>query len=237
MIWDLRLPPAPATRRFGSGGASHPPASTQARIPGDVGGGGDPRTGDRPGNGPTVLPGRYTVTLTAGSTTSSGTLEVRTDPRVAIGERDLTAQHRFLMSVYDAQLTAGRASTAISSIQGQTDRVTKALASLKSSSADLRSSADAFTAAIRSNQSAVTRAAGSLSGLARNVSRSTSRPTVAQQAALADALAQLKRAIADLNQTLATRVPAFNRQLDTAGVPASVPRITAPAAITWTTEM
>jgi hypothetical protein len=222
VVWDLRYPPAPGGRRFGGegggGGTPHPLASTQARIPGDFGGGGDPRTQDRAGNGPTVLPGRYTVTLRAGSTTSKGVLEVDGDPRVTISDEDRLAQHQFLMTAYEAQLMAGKATARVTAIEKQADDIGKALASAKPAHADVTQAVTTFTQAMRDVQGGVARAAGALGGLSRNVSRSTSRPTPDQDQALADAQAALKTALAALDQAVATKVPMINRQLEAAGL-------------------
>jgi len=49
--------------------------------------------------GPFVLPGRYTVTLSAGGTTRSRPLDVGLDPRVRVGAGDLEAQLRLSQAI------------------------------------------------------------------------------------------------------------------------------------------
>src|SRR5262245_11753912 len=75
-VWDLRYP-RPAARSFRSSIAA-------------VRGGGTPMLPF----GPFVLPGRYTVTLSANGTTRSRPLEVGLDPRVRVAAGDLEAQLR-----------------------------------------------------------------------------------------------------------------------------------------------
>ena len=51
--------------------------------------------------GPWVLPGRYTVKLTANGKTYSQTLTVKMDPRVQTSSAELERQHRLSMKLYD----------------------------------------------------------------------------------------------------------------------------------------
>ena len=80
-VWDLRYP-RPAARSFRSSIAA-------------VRGGGTPALP----LGPFVLPGRYTVTLSAGGATRSRPLEVRLDPRVRVADGDLEAQLRLSQAI------------------------------------------------------------------------------------------------------------------------------------------
>src|SRR5262249_51419866 len=58
---------------------------------------------DTPGEplGPAVLPGQYTVKLTAGGRSYSQPLTVKKDPRVKTSERDLEEQFALSMRSYD----------------------------------------------------------------------------------------------------------------------------------------
>ncbi|HEY3380701.1 MAG TPA: hypothetical protein VGK32_02975 [Vicinamibacterales bacterium] len=82
-VWDLRLAP-PKAFEFG-----YPIAAT----PHD--------TAPEP-KGPWVLPGRYTVKLTAGAAALSQPLVVRMDPRVKTPQEDLDRQFTLSMRLYDA---------------------------------------------------------------------------------------------------------------------------------------
>jgi len=81
--WDLRYPPPKAFRFF------YPISAT----PGDTAA--EPR-------GPWVLPGKYTVRLTAGGVTQSQTLVVKMDPRVKTPAEGLAQQFDLSIKLYDA---------------------------------------------------------------------------------------------------------------------------------------
>ena len=81
-VWDLHYP-RPAVLRF--------------RYPISAVAGNTPVTPF----GPWVLPGRYTVKLTANGKTYSQTLTVKMDPRVQTSSVELEQQHRLSMKLYD----------------------------------------------------------------------------------------------------------------------------------------
>ena len=80
-VWDLHYP-RPAVLRF-----SYPIAAT-------------PRNTPIVPFGPWVLPGRYTVRLTAGGQTSSQTLVVKMDPRVQTSPAAIARQFEHAMTLY-----------------------------------------------------------------------------------------------------------------------------------------
>ncbi len=241
LVWDLRYTPPPATNRPPTPGVdtkARPSEATLARIPGDYGGGGDITGGESGGEpilptGPPVLPGLYTITLTAGGASSRATVRVEGDPRIPISDSDRQAQHRFLMAAYRAQLAGAEATTATSTLRDGIEAITKAIAAEKTPPAGLKPATDEFARRVRGLQGEIGRGAGRVGGLVRSVSRSTSRPTASQQAELADALAALKASITTLNDTITTGVPTLNQQIDAAQIAASVPHLQAPARVTW----
>ena len=81
-VWDLHYP-RPAVLRF--------------RYPISAVAGNTPVTPF----GPWVLPGRYTVKLTANGKTYSQTLTVKMDPRVQTSSAEIERQHRLSMKLYD----------------------------------------------------------------------------------------------------------------------------------------
>jgi photosystem II stability/assembly factor-like uncharacterized protein len=83
VVWDLRYPP-PKVETF-----SYPIAAVPYDTP-------------RQPAGPWVMPGRYTVTLTAGSARASQPLDVRMDPRVKTSIPDLEQQFTLSMQLYGA---------------------------------------------------------------------------------------------------------------------------------------
>jgi len=82
-IWDLHLPP-PKTDQFSFPIAAGPHDTPRRPV------------------GPWVLPGRYTVTLTAEGTRVNHPLVVRMDPRVKTSREALEQQFTLSMQVYEA---------------------------------------------------------------------------------------------------------------------------------------
>jgi photosystem II stability/assembly factor-like uncharacterized protein len=94
-VWDLRYPPPPSARR------SYPIAAIYGDTPAD------PR-------GPLVLPGRYTVKLTAEKKTYTQPLVVKMDPRVHTPAAGLAQQFELSMQCYEA---VGQAHAILSEIR------------------------------------------------------------------------------------------------------------------------
>ena len=242
VIWDLRLAPPPQVPRPTTPDVdtthARPAESTLARIPGDYGGGGDPTGGEAGGElpktlGPTVLPGHYTVTLTAGGHRERELLFVQGDPRVHATARDRQQQYRFLFAVYEAQESSGPAITAVRALHESVSAVTKAIGALTAPPAAAKQAAADFAKTVADLQRDLGRAASGIGRLGGSVARSTSRPTVAQETALADTMARLKSLVDQLNGTIATGASRLNQQLEAAGVPSTVPRVKAPAPVKW----
>ena len=99
--WDLRYePPVKPDPDAGEGGFGGPP------------------------RGPLVLPGTYTVTLSAGGQQKSRTVEVRDDPRIQVGDADRRAWH-------EASRRAARLWTRADAANRTMDRVKKQLTALQ----------------------------------------------------------------------------------------------------------
>jgi len=82
-----------------------------------------------PETGPLVLPGRYTLRLTANGKTVTAPLEVRLDPRVTVTPADLEAQVRFVLGVRDDITRLTDIVTALQSVRRQVQERRAALAS------------------------------------------------------------------------------------------------------------
>ena len=102
MAWDLRYPPPPGAER------SFSIAAIYRNTPsGPV--------------GPYVHPGRYRVRLTVDGAVSERTLDVRIDPRVAIGQDDLQVQTDLSLACYRGHIRAQEIRDAIDAILKRTD--------------------------------------------------------------------------------------------------------------------
>ncbi len=104
-VWDLQAPPP----------RSHGSEPTIAAIPHD--------TPLEP-EGPTVPPGRYTVTLDADGARSTQTLVVRQDPRSRVSQNDLLEQFAFASSMWAG---ANRAYDAAAAVRARDPKAAAAL--------------------------------------------------------------------------------------------------------------
>jgi hypothetical protein len=89
-VWDLRYA-TPAVQQF-----SYPISAVAANTP-------------REPRGPWVVPGNYTVTVTADGVSRSQPLSVVMDPRVRLSAADLASIHTLTMGVYDDLTTTDTA--------------------------------------------------------------------------------------------------------------------------------
>ncbi|HKE28769.1 MAG TPA: hypothetical protein VKB88_40745 [Bryobacteraceae bacterium] len=114
VVWDLRMQPPRARRVSGEGDA-----------------GGDPEGGRGfPARGPLVLPGKYTVRLTAGGKTLSRELEVKTDPTVPATPEALRSQLEINLKLRDMTSSVNDALRGIDSYKSQLDTAEKTVRAL-----------------------------------------------------------------------------------------------------------
>jgi photosystem II stability/assembly factor-like uncharacterized protein len=109
VMWDLRYT-GPRARR--------------AAMDGE---GGDPETGGRgfPARGPLVLPGKYTVRLTAGGKTLTRELEVKLDPTIQVTPEALRTQLDTNLKLRDMQSSVNDALRGIDTYKAQLDTATQ----------------------------------------------------------------------------------------------------------------
>ncbi len=157
-VWDLHYP-RPAVLRF--------------RYPISAVAGNTPVTPF----GPWVLPGRYTVKLTANGKTYSQTLTVKMDPRVQTPSAELERQHQLSMKLYDL-------------LQHDFD----ALTDVRAFRADRRNAARENEAAVL--ERSLTRLSGNLGSLLSTIERADMAPT----SQVVEAIGTVER---ELNVTLA----------------------------------
>jgi hypothetical protein len=109
VVWDLRYT-GPKPRRAAAEGES-----------------GDPETGGRgfPARGPLVLPGKYTVRLTAAGTTQTRELEVKLDPTIPVTPDALRTQLDINLKLRDMQSAVNDALRGIDTYKSQLDTATQ----------------------------------------------------------------------------------------------------------------
>jgi photosystem II stability/assembly factor-like uncharacterized protein len=99
-VWDLHYPPPPAERR------AYPISAIYRNTPSEP-------------MGPEVLPGQYTVKLTAGGKTYTQPLTVKMDSRVNTPPEGLAQQFRLSMQCYEGMQRVGLALAQVRQLRGQ----------------------------------------------------------------------------------------------------------------------
>src|SRR5256714_2957588 len=139
-VWDLHYPPPAALRH-------EYPIAAVSRAP------------RREPRGPWVLPGRYTVRLTADGRTLTRALSVTMDPRVAASPRALQRQLALAQRVVDA---LRRDSTALAALRGVRADIGRARGQAGAALATGLDSLDRGAAALESGDASLTRLNGQL---------------------------------------------------------------------------
>jgi hypothetical protein len=170
-------------------------------------------------NGPKVLPGMYTATMTAGGITMSSEFEVMLDPRVEVSEADLMARQDAMMSAYALMKPQYEARQAMRRIQQQLTETQEMLTD--DTPSEVRDEIRAIRRELTDIQRAMSGGGGGRRGRGGGFGAFeswTGRPT-------ADALFQLEQqwdrlpgAIERINVVISERMPALNRMLDEYGV-------------------
>jgi photosystem II stability/assembly factor-like uncharacterized protein len=108
-----------------------------------VSGGDDPEAGGGfgfPARGPLVLPGKYTVRLTAGGKTLTRELEVKVDPTIPVSSEALHTQLDVNLKLRDMQSSVNDALRGIDSYKGQIENAQKSVRALDPQAAKLLAS-------------------------------------------------------------------------------------------------
>jgi photosystem II stability/assembly factor-like uncharacterized protein len=172
--WDLRMEP--------------PTAEGQRESPSGGGPGGPPL-------GPLVLPGIYTVTVTAGGRLLKGELHVEGDPRVVFPDADRRIRQTALLNLYALQKSLSAARVAGATAAGQLD--TPGGRGLYSSRADAASRLTRVQADLVAQFNAVT-------SLSRAIEGYSGLPTADQRKQIDWAFEDAGRAIEAMNRVLQT---------------------------------
>ena len=174
-VWDLRYPPPAATaREFPMTAIVHDTPSSP--------------------KGPWVVPGSYTVRLTAGGKSQTQTLKVEMDPRVTVPAADLAKQLETSLRVTDA---IARDAAALSQVHALRESLRKAKESAKGPAADSLASLDEKAASLEGSgggrrgggrtaamRDDLARVNGRLVGLLDVLQEADAPPTAAMSAAL-----------------------------------------------------
>ncbi|HMD87206.1 MAG TPA: glycoside hydrolase [Terriglobia bacterium] len=175
--------------------------------------------------GPSVLPGRYLVRLTAGGKTLSASLSVVMDPRVMTPAAGLRQQHQIethlaalINESFDAQAEVRGLDHQLETLAKQASGpVAEAVGALRKKVSGLAESRRGVSAP-PSPEPTLSRVAGELGQLYGQVGGSDAAPTATQTAALAAVEKDDAEVMARWKAIKSTDLPALNRQLSGAGL-------------------
>jgi hypothetical protein len=176
--------------------------------------------------GPSVLPGRYAVRLTAGGKTLTAPLNVMMDPRVTTPAAALRQQHEvethlaaMMDESYDTQAELRGLDHQLETLSKQAQgAVAEAVSALRTKLSALTGGRARFPAP-RSPEATLSRIAGEIGGLYGQVGRADVAPTATQLAALAAVEKDQAAVMARWKAIKSADLPALNRQLSGSGLP------------------
>ena len=175
--------------------------------------------------GPRVLPGSYTVALSAGGETMVEEAEVRLDPRVEISRGELMARHTAMMDSYRLSGVVAAAREGIGEAReqlGQADERVEAAAeapeSLRDEIAALREAVDEVAGELGGGGFGGGGGAGAGAGVWRQVESATSPPTADQLWRIDRSWEELPAIIERLNELVTVSLPALNAKLYAEGL-------------------
>jgi photosystem II stability/assembly factor-like uncharacterized protein len=182
---------------------------------------------DTPGEplGPSVLPGRYTVRLTAGGKTVTAPLNVLMDPRVTTPAASLQQQHEvethlaaMMDQTFDAQAELRGLDHQLETLsKSATGPIAETVGALRKKVAALAGGRGGFFAP-PSPELTLARLAGEIGGLYGQVGRADVAPTASQLAALAAVEKDQAAVMGRWEAIKSTDLPALNRQLNVGGL-------------------
>lgn len=213
VTWDMRLDPAvPSEGGSGRGGR-----------------GGGRGAGAGGGDGPLVLPGKYTVTIAIPgvSRTMRGELAVVGDPLDTSTPAERSVRQEALLRAYGLQKTLVTARTAVRALIEQAPAIKQDLTRGGSAAA---ASADSIAARLARVQAEVDRLAGIAGTVLRAIEGFNTPPTADQRQQLGWATDDAMRAIALINRTSQTEIPALYAQHARGTAPRVVGPVATPAA-------
>jgi photosystem II stability/assembly factor-like uncharacterized protein len=194
-VWDLRYPP-PAVLQF-----RYPIAAIHRDTP-------------REPRGPWVLPGQYTVRLTAGDAIETRPLTVRMDPRVTTSAEALQRQLAASLRVDDGLTRSRDTLNEVRVLRGETGALLRRQLPAALAGAIRAVEAHAATIEIGDGRGpGVGRLNGQLATLLDLFQSADVAPTSQGEAALAGALAALDGRIDEWRALVASDVPPINLQL------------------------
>jgi photosystem II stability/assembly factor-like uncharacterized protein len=182
-----------------------------------------------PPQGPVVMPGTYTVSLSVAEATTSATVEIEADPRRPMSVADRAARQRALMALHELAAPLYEATQATDRLKEQMDAANDLLEEQEVVSEVLTVELTGIHDEIDEIQAGLREARG-WTNVATGIQGSSTVPTEDQLWQIDAAWDAVPPLVERLNVLLTIRVPAFNASMDAEGVrpdpgaPVAVPR-------------
>jgi hypothetical protein len=203
-LWDMHYPPIPGQR---------PEYPMQAVFRNTA-----PAT-----SAPWVMPGKYTVRLTAAGASHSQPLTVRMDPRVKTPPRDLAAQFTLSKQIYDDLIPASAAAEQIRSLRAQIAKRPNELDALTGFDKQLKEllgeSGRFASREPGGTPDTLGSVLGTLTGLLNSLQEADAAPTSQAAMAAIEKRGTLKKLMANWNTLKSRELPRVNEQLRMASKP------------------
>ncbi|HET8827041.1 MAG TPA: glycoside hydrolase, partial [Terriglobales bacterium] len=202
-IWDLRYAPPTSTLH------EYPISAVPHRTP-------------RYPLGPLVLPGKYTIRLTANGKTQTEEITVKMDPRIKTATAGLSAQFDLAMQLATDVSRSSQAVSQARSVQEQLIKLSKTQESPNADSAKkLAQHVTAILEGADKNSDAPTLKTANQNAidLYKDVEKSDAAPTVSQRNATAIVARQVSRTTGEWESFKGKELSGFNRQLHSSGEP------------------
>jgi len=207
-LWDMHLPPVPGEE------AEYPIAAIYHN------------TAPAP-TSPWVMPGQYSVRLTANGQSYTQPLTVRMDPRVKTGQPALRRQFEVSQQAYEDLVASAPAARQLKSVRAQLGELKKRG---QSAAASAIAAADQKTEALEGKPEgrltrptnipdSFTSVRGRLKGLLESVQDADVSPTNQAVAAVTERRMALAKLMTQWDQFVSQELPALNLQLRDAGLP------------------
>ena len=176
--------------------------------------------------GPRVLPGSYTVALTAGDATLDTPVEVRLDPRTDISRGDLMARHDAMLDSYRLSGAASDARERMGEMREQLGQADERVGAAENPPEALEEKIEAFREELDALQEEIGGgggfggASGPAAGASvwRTIESATNPPTADQLWQIDRSWEELPAVIERLNELLTVRLPALQAQVYAEGV-------------------
>ncbi len=176
-------------------------------------------------DGPTVPPGTYQVKMTVGDWTSTQPLEVRPDPRKQVAPEDFAAQYRVARAAWESLSRTHRAIQKLRDVRTQVEGIAKRMkdAGMGEGVGDaakaLKDKLDAIENVLHQPKSQSSQDIlnyppqldDQIANLIGVVASAAAAPTQPTEQRLAELQQQLDAKLAELDQVLATDLPAFEK--------------------------